>query len=118
MVASVVTVIVAFHSFVDFSMQTEAVAITWTALLATGVAQSWSGRISTSAPLVRRIGERAVSAREGGVAPRLHGIREISGITPSVSLEPGAGEETMLVHRTDLSKNGPVPDAVLDQRRG
>src|SRR5262249_3706374 len=60
MVASAVTAIVALHSFVDFSMQTEAVAITWTALLATGVAQSWSGRISTSAPPVSRIAPGAL----------------------------------------------------------
>jgi O-antigen ligase len=66
-VATAVTVIVALHSFVDFSMQTEAVALTWTALLATGVAQSWSGRISTSAPLVSRIARRAVGARESRV---------------------------------------------------
>ena len=43
------TVIVALHSFVDFSMQIQAVALTWTALLGVGVAQSWSGRINTSA---------------------------------------------------------------------
>src|SRR5262249_15724103 len=42
------TVIVAVHSFVDFSMQIQAVALTWTALLGAGVAQSWSGRVDTS----------------------------------------------------------------------
>ena len=42
------TVIVALHSFVDFSMQIQAVALTWTALLAAGVAQSWSSRVNTS----------------------------------------------------------------------
>jgi hypothetical protein len=29
-------------------MQIQAVALTWTALLGVGVAQSWSGRINTS----------------------------------------------------------------------
>jgi hypothetical protein len=29
-------------------MQIQAVALTWTALLATGVAQSWSARVDTS----------------------------------------------------------------------
>jgi O-antigen ligase len=48
LVATAATVIVALHSFVDFSMQIQAVALTWTALLAAGVAQSWSGRVDTS----------------------------------------------------------------------
>jgi O-antigen ligase len=48
LVATAATVIVALHSFVDFSMQIQAVALTWTALLAVGVAQSWSGRADTS----------------------------------------------------------------------
>jgi O-antigen ligase len=48
LVATAATVIVALHSFVDFSMQIQAVALTWTALLATGVAQSWSARVDTS----------------------------------------------------------------------
>ena len=48
LVATAATVIVALHSFVDFSMQIQAVALTWTALLAAGVAQSWSSRIDTS----------------------------------------------------------------------
>ena len=48
LVATSATVIVALHSFVDFSMQIQAVAITWTALLAAGVAQSWSSRVDTS----------------------------------------------------------------------
>jgi hypothetical protein len=43
-----VTVIVAVHSFVDFSMQSEAVALTWTVMLAAGMAQSWSSRLDTS----------------------------------------------------------------------
>ena len=48
LVATAATVIVALHSFVDFSMQIQAVALTWTALLGAGVAQSWSSRIDTS----------------------------------------------------------------------
>jgi O-antigen ligase len=48
LVATSATVIVALHSFVDFSMQIQAVALTWTALLAAGVAQSWSSRLDTS----------------------------------------------------------------------
>ena len=48
LVATSATVIVALHSFVDFSMQIQAVALTWTALLAAGVAQSWSSRVDTS----------------------------------------------------------------------
>jgi len=48
LVATGATVIVALHSFVDFSMQIQAVALTWTALLGAGVAQSWSGRVDTS----------------------------------------------------------------------
>ena len=47
-VATAATVTVALHSFVDFSMQIQAVALTWTVLLATGVAQSWSTRVDTS----------------------------------------------------------------------
>jgi O-antigen ligase len=43
-VATSATIIVGLHSFVDFSMQIQAVALTWTALLGAGVAQSWSGR--------------------------------------------------------------------------
>ena len=49
LVAVSASVIVALHSFVDFSMQIQAVALTWTALLAAGVAQSWSSRLDTSA---------------------------------------------------------------------
>ena len=48
LVATSATVIVALHSFVDFSMQIQAVALTWTALMGAGVAQSWSGRVDTS----------------------------------------------------------------------
>jgi O-antigen ligase len=48
LVATAATVIVVLHSFVDFSMQIQAVALTWTALLGAGVAQSWSGRVDTS----------------------------------------------------------------------
>jgi hypothetical protein len=47
-VATSATVIVGLHSFVDFSMQIQAVALTWTALLGAGVAQSWSARVDTS----------------------------------------------------------------------
>jgi O-antigen ligase len=50
LVATSATVIVALHSFVDFSMQIQAVALTWTALLGAGVAQSWSGRASEWLP--------------------------------------------------------------------
>jgi O-antigen ligase len=42
LVATSATVIVVLHSFVDFSMQIQAVALTWTALLAAGNAQFWS----------------------------------------------------------------------------
>ncbi len=42
LVATSATVIVGLHAFVDFSMQIQAVALTWTALLGAGVAQSWS----------------------------------------------------------------------------
>lgn len=42
------TGIVGLHAFVDFSLQIQAVALTWTALLAAGLAQSWSSRIATS----------------------------------------------------------------------
>jgi O-antigen ligase len=48
LVATGASVIVALHSFVDFSMQIQAIALTWTALLAAGVAQSWSSRVDTS----------------------------------------------------------------------
>ena len=44
LVAASATVIVGLHALVDFSMQIEAVALTWTALLGAGVAQSWSSR--------------------------------------------------------------------------
>jgi O-antigen ligase len=44
LVAASASVIVGLHSFVDFSMQMQAVALTWTALLAAGVAQSWSSQ--------------------------------------------------------------------------
>ncbi len=42
------TMIVMLHSFVDFSMQMQGVALTWTALIGFGVAQSWGSRVSTS----------------------------------------------------------------------
>lgn len=49
LIATSATVIVALHACVDFSMQIQAVALTWTALLGTAMAQSWSSRINTSA---------------------------------------------------------------------
>jgi O-antigen ligase len=45
--ASAATAAVLLHAFVDFSLQMQAVAITWMALLGAGVAQSWSSRIQT-----------------------------------------------------------------------
>jgi O-antigen ligase len=47
LVATAATFIVFLHAFVDFSLQMQAVTLTWTALLATGVAQSWSSRTAT-----------------------------------------------------------------------
>jgi O-antigen ligase len=46
-VAASASVIVGLHSFVDFSLQMQAVALTWVALLGMGVAQSWSSQIAT-----------------------------------------------------------------------
>jgi hypothetical protein len=40
-------VIVGLHAFVDFSLQIQAVALTWVALLEAGTAQSWSSKIAT-----------------------------------------------------------------------
>lgn len=48
MVASAATVLVAVHSLVDFSLQIEAVALTYLAILAVGYAQSDSSRLSLS----------------------------------------------------------------------
>jgi O-antigen ligase len=45
--SSVAAVIVATHAFVDFSVQMQAVALTWIAMLGAGVAQSWSSKIAT-----------------------------------------------------------------------
>jgi O-antigen ligase len=45
LVATSACLIVGLHAFVDFSLQVQAVAITWTALLAAGVARSVSGRV-------------------------------------------------------------------------
>jgi hypothetical protein len=42
------TGLVGVHAFVDFSLQIQAVALAWTALLAAGLAQSWSSRIATA----------------------------------------------------------------------
>ena len=47
-VAASTSVLVIIHSFVDFSIQMQGVAITWTALLAAGVAQSWSTQMRIS----------------------------------------------------------------------
>ncbi len=49
LVAVSATVIVGLHAFVDFSLQIQAVALTWTALLAAGVAQSWRSEVDTAA---------------------------------------------------------------------
>jgi O-antigen ligase len=46
-VAASASVIVGLHSFVDFSLQMQAVALTWMALLGLGVAQTWSSRTTT-----------------------------------------------------------------------
>jgi O-antigen ligase len=45
--ASAATAIVGLHAFVDFSLQIQAVALTWVALLGAGTAQSWSSKITT-----------------------------------------------------------------------
>jgi len=42
--------VVLLHAFVDFSLQMQAVAITYWAILGAGLAQSWSRRIDTSIP--------------------------------------------------------------------
>jgi hypothetical protein len=63
LVATSATVIVALHSFVDFSMQIQAVALTWTALLGAGVAQSWSSRVDTSASARRNDLSRAIGQK-------------------------------------------------------
>ena len=47
LVATCVTLIVFLHAFVDFSLQMQAIALTWLALLAAGFAQSWSSRART-----------------------------------------------------------------------
>ncbi|QGM44242.1 O-antigen ligase family protein [Methylocystis heyeri] len=46
--ASAATTILALHAFVDFSIQIQAIALTWAALIGAGVAQSWSSRERTS----------------------------------------------------------------------
>lgn len=46
--ASAASVAVLLHAFVDFSLQSQAVALTWIALVGAGVAQSWSSRIATA----------------------------------------------------------------------
>lgn len=47
--ASAASVSVLAHAVVDFSLQSQAVAVTWIALVGAGVAQSWSSRIATDA---------------------------------------------------------------------
>jgi O-antigen ligase len=47
--ASAASVSLLLHAFVDFSLQSQAVALTWMALVGAGVAQSWSSRIATDA---------------------------------------------------------------------
>ena len=47
--ASAASVVVLSHAFADFSLQIQAVALTWIALLGAGVAQSWSRAIETRA---------------------------------------------------------------------
>ena len=46
-VAASASVVVGLHALVDFSLQIQAVTLTWMALLGMGVAQSWSSQIST-----------------------------------------------------------------------
>lgn len=48
LVATAASFVVGVHSFADFSLQIQAVALTWTALLGIGVAQSWSSRVSAA----------------------------------------------------------------------
>ncbi len=45
--ASAATIVVALHALIDFSLQMQAVALTFAALLGAGVAQSWSAKIAT-----------------------------------------------------------------------
>ena len=47
MTAVAATIIVGLHSFVDFSMQIQAIALTWAAILGAGVSQSWSSKLRT-----------------------------------------------------------------------
>ena len=46
--ASAASITVLTHAFVDFSLQIQAVTLTWMALLGAGVAQSWSQDVDTS----------------------------------------------------------------------
>lgn len=41
------SIIVSLHSFVDFSMQIQSIALTWVAILGAGVSQSWSSKLRT-----------------------------------------------------------------------
>lgn len=45
MAAIAATTLVALHALADFSLQIQAVALTWAALFGAGVAQSWSSRV-------------------------------------------------------------------------
>jgi O-antigen ligase len=45
--AAAASILVSLHAFVDFSLQVQAVALTWSALLGAGVAQSWSSKCET-----------------------------------------------------------------------
>jgi len=47
LVAAASSVLVLLHALVDFSLQIQAITLTWLAILAAGVAQSWSSRAST-----------------------------------------------------------------------
>ncbi|MFC6491681.1 hypothetical protein ACFSKM_02820 [Ancylobacter dichloromethanicus] len=49
LVALSVSAAVLSHAAVDFSLQIQAVAITYWAILGAGLAQSWSRRIDTAA---------------------------------------------------------------------
>jgi O-antigen ligase len=47
LVAVAATTLVALHALVDFSLQMQSITLTWVAILATGVSQSWSSRDAT-----------------------------------------------------------------------
>lgn len=67
------TLLVTLHAFVDFSLQIQAVAITWAALLGAGVAQSWSTLSDTSGadlPPGRTSHPASAGQRGSGGGPR------------------------------------------------